>query len=642
MKKNYIFNMLVVAGILIVFFLLVRFGLSTIINSQDRKESTAGFQHPRTLINAATLADSSHWQSQPVQQMLQVYKYNIDSIIQRVETAEEIKLYDRAYLAKDLAALQAIENNNGRQSILWKNLEAILTNEEIFLNPISRGLTRATLLQNVSLTYDFGYNNFSIPQQERINELMYKVMFTTEANMGHEANYSIASNWMGVRYGSVMLTAYAWDNRENISPQQNQPLLWDATKRMGDHLDANLYRNGWNGESMGYHSYDWMFVGPALIAAQNSSQSDAFLMQNFAPKAINSLHAISTATVNIPTLGRRGMKPDLSDDNLMASPLHLLALGFRLHPQQQHGALKWMHNYFFDPKMYFDDRGLLLYSLLYYPPEVTATNPETLGWLNYHDPEQGVVIFRNRFKDENDIVSLYTATSKRVKGHQGPDTNTFRLIGLGVPWIVGAGRTGEIAGQTNLFPALDETPEKGNTDSLGYLHEYEFFQAGEGGYAIGSGSSTQVNGHCRFYYTSFAADNTAAIVIVKDISENGERWRINTPEFNRIVTSENGFTLVGPNNASLKATVMSNGKPVKMQTGQVRYGGSTVKNNPGIYYQGKGYKNNNWIDVYCDGEITVVFTLQPVNKLHPQIKMQGNNILVDGLQVQVPELQNYK
>ena len=640
MKKNVVNNMLVVAGILIGFFLLVRLGLSTIINSQE--EAKIDFQHPRLLINAANLADSGRWQSPPVQQMLKVYKNNIDSIVQRIENAEEVSLYDQVYLAKDLAAVQAIENNNDRQSLLWKNLEAILTNEEIFLDPISRGLTRATLLQNVSLTYDFGYHNFVESQRKRINKSMYQVMFTTEANMGHEANYSIASNWMGVRYGSVMLTAYAWDNREKISPHLNQPLLWDATKRMGDHLDANLYENGWNGESMGYHGYDWMFVGPALVAAQNSSQSDAFLLQNFAPKAINSLHAISTATVNIPTLGKRGLKPDLSDDNLMASPLHLLALGFKLHPQEQQGALKWMHDYFFDPELYFDDRGLLLYSLLYYPVKEEAINPAQLGWLNYHDPEQGVVIFRNRFEDENDIVSLYTATSKRVKGHQGPDTNTFRVIGLGVPWIVGAGRTGEIAGQTNLFPARDQTPNKGNTDSLGILDKYEFFEGGKGGYAVGSGSSTYVNGHKRFYYTSYAADNTAAVIVVKDVSENGKRWRINTPEFNRIISSEDGFTLVAPNNASLKATILSNGKPLLMQTGQVRYGGSTVKNNPGIYYHGKGYTNNNWIDVTCDEEITVVFTLQPADKIHPKVKVQANHILVDRLRIQVPNLRDYK
>ncbi len=631
-------NLLISAGIFLGFFLLVRFGLSAILKQSD-KAVIEDFIHPRLLAYDDFFADTSRWNTPPLNSFLQVYRKNLDTLAAKLENDGKVALNDRAYFAMNTAFLQAIERNASRKKEMMGQLNKILQDDEIFLNPISRGLTRATLLQNVALSYDLAYDILSSDQRTRINDLIYKVMFTTQANMGHEANYSIASNWMGVRYGSVILSSNAWDNFEGIEPQPYQPLLWDAIKRMGDHLDANLYENGWNGESIGYHGYDWLFVGPSLISLQNNSSSDAFQLQNFAPKAINSLHAISTATVNIPTKNNLGIKPDLSDDNMMANSLHLLAMGFRLFPESQHPALKWMHNYLFDPENYYDERGLLMYSLLYYPANVEPVNPAEKGWLNYHDPEQGVVVFRNQFKNENDIVSLYTATSTRVKGHQGPDNNTFRLIGLGVPWIVGGGRTGEIAGQSNLFPALEDTPEKGNTDSLGTLHQYHFFENGAGGYALGSGSSTFVDEHKRFYYTSYAGDSTAAVIIVKDQSENGRRWRLNTPEFNRIITDNDGFTLVAPNNATLKATVLEAEPPLTMKTGKVRYGGSTVRNNPGIWYRGNSYTHNNWIDVYCDGDITVVLTLQPAGNTHPRVVQQGKRILVDGLEVQLPELQ---
>lgn len=632
-------NLLIIAGILLGFFLLVRFGLSAIIKQNEKVGQKEEFIHPRLLINNNFLLDTARWRTPMISSFLQVYGNNLDTMAYRLNQEENVSMYDRAYFAMNTAFLQNIEKNRERKSEMMTQLNHVLQDEEIFLNPISRGLTRATLLQNISLTYDFAYHSLNVDQRNRINDLIYEVMFNTQANMGHEANYSIASNWMGVRYGSVILSANAWDNFEKIEQNPGKPLLWDATKRMGDHLEANLYSNGWNGESIGYHGYDWMFAGPALIASQNNSSSDAFQLENFAPKALNSLHALSSIIVNIPTKEKLGIKPDLSDDNMMGSSLHMFAMGFRLYPEQQHPALKWMHDYLFDPENYFDDRGLLMYSLLYYPTNIEPVNPAELGWLNYHDPEQGVVVFRNRFQDENDIVSLYTATSTRVRGHQGPDNNTFRLIGLGVPWIVGAGRTGEIAGQTNLFPALNDTPETGNTDSLGILHRYQFFENGTGGYAIGSGSSTYVKDHKRFYYTSYAGNSTAAVVVVKDQSENGRRWRINTPEFNRIITEEDGFTLAGPNSATLKATVMNAEKPLKIETGQARYGGSTVRNNPGIWYRDNSYSYNNWVDIYCEGDITVVITLQPAGHTHPKAVQKGNKVFVDGLQIQLPDLQ---
>lgn len=52
----------------------------------------------------------------------------------------------------------------------------------------------------------------------------------------------------------------------------------------------------------------------------------------------------------------------------------------------------------------------------------------------------------------------------------------------------------------------------------------------------------------------------------------------------------------------------------------MRYGGSTVRNNPGIRYRGKSYTHSKWLDVNCEGNIMVVMTLQKKGTMHPVVR----------------------
>jgi hypothetical protein len=279
---------------------------------------------------------------------------------------------------------------------------------------------------------------------------------------------------------------------------------------------------------------------------------------------------------------------------------------------------------------------LSVLSLLYYPEAVEALNPAEAGWRHYHDPDQGIVLFRNRFQDANDILGVYSATATRVKGHSGPDTNTFRLLGLGVPWVIGAGRTGQTAGQSNLFPAPDETKENGSQPEGTFL-DYVVHADGSG-YARGAGSCTGVIGHQRLFMASYAEEiGAAAAFLVADQSVNGRRWRINTPEFVEVEMQADGFLLKAPNGATLKATVVGLEKPLPIETGKLRYGGTTEDHNPGIHYEGKAYTHSRYIDVYCEGDITVVMTLQPKGRKHPAVQADGaGQVLVGSHLMQMP------
>ncbi len=378
----------------------------------------------------------------------------------RVAQRQQAQQVDRAYdpyADGDLLAIQAylylLTGDQSWAERAWISAERVLGDSTFFNAPLSRGLTRARLLQKMALAYDFCYSGWTDPQRRQVNDRLFDVLFSVNANMGHEANYAIESNWMGVRYGSVILASYVWDHDASSAERSPVlPLRWDATKRLQNHLEAVIFANGWNGESMSYHAYGWTFIGPALLTLKKNSKD--FDLTDFVPETVNTLQGIMTSTVAIEhSTGVRGMQADLSDDDPMFSTEGLLGTAFKLYPAEQQAVLKWMHDYLIQPESYAgNEDGHLFYSILYYPDTLEKQNPAEIGWLTYHDPDQGVVVTRNRFRDENDIVVTYNAKATRIQGHAGADINTFRIIGTGVPWVIGAGRTGLTAGQTNLFP----------------------------------------------------------------------------------------------------------------------------------------------------------------------------------------------
>lgn len=580
--------------------------------------------HPRVLVKAAAVpALREKMKKSPFNEKLEALK---SSCAERQDLLQDNdKLYDIVELAADLAGVYLLTGDALWAEKSYQAIEIVLNDTLYFRNPVSRGLTRAALLMRTAIAYDFCYPAWNDQQRNAVNEALYEVMVATNANMGTEANYSIASNWMGVRFGAVIIANLAIDHK---STRELKPFLWDANNRLEEHIDQNFYSNGWNGESLGYFAYGYSFSGLALVALKNHLSS--FHIFNFAPKLRNALHGLSTSY----TSSSYNTKADLSDDNLGGKPMHVLSLGFELHPENQHSYYQWMSDYLMK-----DDLGVnnLLYWLIFTPADIAANNPELAGWLNYHDPEQGIAIFRNRFQDEHDIVATYSATARRVRGHSGHDTNAFRLIGLGAAWIIGAGRTGEVAGQSQLFPEGDPANMKGDKNALGTLHDFHFAKDGSGsGWAKGEGSSIGTQKHRRYVRVDYSRPDIAdAIIVLQDRSENGHRMRFAVPEYLNVNIHENGFTLTAPNGASLQLTFEV--PNVDIQQDKVRYGGRTTQHNPGIQYYGEKYEYAHVIDCFTGKNFTAFITLQQKNKKHPTFKvLKKNRIRVGDLLYTLP------
>ncbi len=589
------------------------------------------FNHTRGLIQKNEIEGlRQKVQREPFRSMLISLRDYTEEFCQK----EGMTVSDSAALARLHSYLFVLSGEQADADLAWKYTKGVLNNRDIFNNPVSRGLTRATLLRDMAETYDLCFDAWSEKQCREASEKLIYATMTTASNMGYDANYSIESNWMGVRYGAVFLASLVtddWNTNEQVRSRL-LPFEWDSRKRLEDHMAVNINPNGWNTESLSYFSYNWSFVAPALIAMQNNFGPSKFSIEKNVPNAVNALWGYSTATVSIPIAKGKIMQPDFSDDDPMSS-YFVIPIGLRLFPENQKPALLWMLNYLSGPDTWETDGEQLFYNIVWTPENMKPINPENLGWLTYFDPDQGLALFRNQFKDENDIVAGFTATAKRVRGHQGYDNLGFRILGLGSIWAVGAGRTDEVAGQTCLFPTADISSQSGTRGALGTVLQSRFGADGSG-MIIASGSCMGVVNHERTFQVDYSKKTGAeAVFIVTDHSDNGKIWRINSPDFNSFKVNDNGFTLVAPTGSELKAVVFTDAPNLKITSSKVRYGGETKRLNLGIAYRGQSYEYTNAIDCNTNGNITVVLTLQPKGVKHPVVEINESGRIRVGKEV---------
>jgi len=527
--------------------------------------------------------------------------------------------YDAGKMLEYNACLFALTANQKYADKVQQLLDLIITDSTVFHQPLVKGLTRANLLRAVAFAYDICYHELPIQKRVEFSKNILSVALSMQSTMGIEANYAQESNWMGVRYGAVLFAALICD--EPISNNKKYSiadgLVWDARERLRDHIQQNINPDGWSAETMGYHFYNWSFIAPALIALEKSNHFTGTSIAQLAPHAIKSIWACATSVVSIYAKSNKGLKADLADDNLGVDA-NLFWYALKLYPKAQLPFIKWTAQYLDST----NNIKQLFLKVAYNDQRIQPENPSLAGWQNFVDSSQGITVFRNRFCDTNDIVATFTATAKRVRAHQSGDNLTFRIIGLGNIWAIGAGRTGLAAGQTNLFPE-DAIPlnKEYISKSIGKLLHHHFFSDGSG-YALAGGSCMGVQGHQRFFKVDFnATTNADAAFVIIDSSENGRTWRLNTPAFNKVTVLPDGFLITAPNGSSMKATVLANSyRNISVKTSTVAYDGVTKSNTTGIPFNGVVYNYSTAIDVSCNKNISIVLTLVKKGKAHPAIR----------------------
>jgi hypothetical protein len=538
-------------------------------------------------------------------------------------------LYDKR--PRDLATLYLLTGDQQYAAAAEEIVVKQVNDAEYWNSPQSKGLARAAGALTVAIAFDACFDAWSAATRNLVDAKLRAAADGIMASMGAGANSGIANNWQAVRYASAGIAFLASDQPDGVDKAKG------AFAKLKAHIIANLGENGWNPEGIGYTAYPWQFTGPFAIAAERAGAGDLMKEVKQAQRTFWTLFA---GTVAMPRPGGLGLRADLGDDHPVGGG-SCGGMAFRFVPPEHLPGFRFMYDRLCGAQgdgTYDAEGGLGILSMLYYPDKIPAQDPTTVPGLgrNYTDPSAGIAIFRNRFQDADDIVMVVNGHARQPPGaHGGCDTNTWRLLGLGSCWVVGSGRTGDANGQTNLF--IGPPPSKG-AKGLGKLDATEFAEDG-GGRATTSGSCMGVTNQRRLAAIDFSGTSGApAVVVMAETSTNATLWRLNTPEFNAITTSEHGFTITAPNGATLVATVI---EPAKLQckTGSFERGGGA--GHAGFPFGDKKYINNSWIEFPCDQQTLVVFTLQPKGKPAPVVTGSGSakqaTLAVGGQAVTVDE-----
>lgn len=568
--------------------------------------STKFTNHPRTLINTDELAAfRAKMRREPYSKMLEM------SLAAAKLHSDDIDFIADGRLMRTYAeiSLAGVEGYSELARQAFSDFES--DTKHILSNPMAKGLTRATYLFNLAQTYDFCAAEWDDETCERANSLLFRLMYELSASLGDGGNYHIANNWNGVRAGAIIYAAYACDN-ENA-----RYLLWESRERLRDHLRANLSNDGWNPEGVGYVTYPWIFMAPAIITARRHGQDYLADIPAARLTYISALFGV----VPIEADGYLGIHCDLSDDNADFWTRGTLASAFAIADSEYAPAIKWMFDNLrgCDGDNSWDggDYGFVN-SMLYYPDNIDARNPSELLGLTYTDAGHGLLLTRNRFRDESDIVALCCASSRRPVGtHNGSDTLAVRLIGLGGIFITGSGRTGDPDGQTLLFSDTPADVGQSRDSKLGKMTACSVSHDGSG-WAVKRGSCVGTQNHTRIFAVDYShASGADALVIIADSSDNGSRWRLNTLGINRIECDRLGFTISAPNGASLRVRLYG----VDDEALRSPTLGSFERGRAGeaaILLRRQVCNYNSWIEYKVERCVTVVMTLVVPNHTHPE------------------------
>ena len=482
---------------------------------------------------------------------------------------------------------------------------------------------------------------------------------------GWPGNDKKGNNWHAVRYAGAAYGYLACDE-----PEVEWSGNFDtAVRRLRDYLHANLTDNplsmGWNPEGFNYNLFPGWHTYPFAHAYQRLRGVD--LTEDF-PGMRYSLWTLYPAVLPIwtndvrnPTADFRGLQPDISDDDPTNPAEGCRGLAYLFTPEEFHAGMKWIDRRLVgdlsddgpagrfpdpslaEPEWWDSSAGNGLYMLLFYPADLPEENPASVWGLVYDDPTMGVFNFRSRYGSgdplqrgddssfhgvDEDFIFFTTANLRSANGgHSGPDTMSFRISGLGVPWAVGGGRTSATEGQTTLFPS-DPVIGVNWSKTFGETVVDQYLRRNTGdGYVIMNmlQSDTGVREQTRRMIVDYSgrAGVEGFYVISDSCADKRPWWRLNTlfdhtvdvsTPGTFVIESREGHKLVG------EAWIEGGTEP-QMRTGTVRRGSDFA-------YHADSYQDNRWVDFEAgdDGEVVVAMAVVRDGEEIPDIRISRDEV----------------
>ncbi len=270
------------------------------------------------------------------------------------------------------------------------------------------------VLIDLSLGYDFVYNNLSSSERDKIAEALYNkgVIPIFKEYVRDNRVSGNTSNWISHVTGGGILAAVAIMNE--YSDRALEPYLTGMILKLGKLINNTFGRDGAYGEGYSYHNF----------TMQTLSETMAVLGKNFGirfPEKIAASYLYIIYQMDQAT----GDILDFGDTSNKLSPMSNFAY---LIGKYRDPYLKWLYDL---------SPGKTDKDLFFLDETVVAKNPKTLPLIKYFR-DVGTVVFRSGFAND-DFIFVFRCGP--FYNHQHFDQGSFFLSDLGENFVTEAGKT---------------------------------------------------------------------------------------------------------------------------------------------------------------------------------------------------------
>jgi hypothetical protein len=300
-------------------------------------------------------------------------------------------------------------------------------------------LGRASAALHASVAYAFCHDLWEDAERLAIERLFhaYGKQFQ-QIGRGNPDNPF--NNWWCVTHSGAGLCFLIAQRSQPSAALSLDRELQHVSSFLGNYGDAGHYYEG-IGYSL-YSSSHWM---PLALAAKHLWDRDLAAHAPGARQVGRNLCTLLTCDPPHSTPSRPPRRLIWNDDGGGAPPADLATLLLPMSDGDQDAMHAVLNRIYFGSEegtgfQIGSGHGHPMWTLLYYPlspPEVAYGVGLPLTWI---DRRTGLVVFRNRYCDGDDVLFAVYAKSFHGGGHEHFDAASFRLLGLGASWAHAGGQ----------------------------------------------------------------------------------------------------------------------------------------------------------------------------------------------------------
>lgn len=432
--------------------------------------------------------------------------------------------YERAYMARGAAMVYAVTGEKKYAELAYQVLKDVhdKPDRDKRLPDVVKtyGLAKATVGEGFATAYDWCYGAWSDEQRKYVKDVIVRSLDNWPKYSHSQLQVDRGSNWAAVCRGAelvMLLASYEDENRPDR--------LKYLRSQLQRHMAITYGPGGLSQEGIGYTGYGGIYLLEACYAL--ADVGDDTLVKELGRHSFWKLLMFAGSSLVTDSWQRRFIQQGVSGTAINDEGWASLVLNSV--PTDQLPCYVWFYDRHMgklapgEPSQKYDNnRSAWVWSLIYYPTDVDGKNPADVVGLSHFDKKAGGYFFRNRWKDENDIICAVFADLANHKAWDQREATGIRLIGHGSAFFGGPSKSkGAELFTRVLVDGKSEGGKNSGKNGKAILSE----STDTGGYVIVGGGATYkdmgVDDLTRHVTINFSVGENAVIISTLDRIKSG-------------------------------------------------------------------------------------------------------------------------